>query len=276
MISLNISTNFKNKFLNYISRTITFLLILFFIEIIGFTSKILAQDLEDFKEPDIPIKHGFDFDFIPLSFPVNKNLISSFRVFEKISFQNYIVHYLEKIHKDPDNPLENCGFDKKILITKNKGYLKLAGGHFLFLHSELAQHGFVFFSSNVCGCCDAEQREFLVILSNDGLRGISYVSEGKKPKCNRVELDVLSISEGIEKRVDPNFSTLYILREIPHCIQKTNPSSDFPEFIQKGAEYFFYVLENTNGKFFHKKYKLSKELPPKDYQKKWISALKIE
>jgi len=271
-------TNFKNKFFKSVVLTITFLVHLFFIEITNFNTQLSAQELEDFKEPEIPIRSGFDFDFLTMKFPVNKSLITSFQITKTISYKNYKVHYLVKTFKDPDNPLENCGFDKKILITKNKSYLELAGGLFVFLTPELVEHGFVFFSSNICGCCCAEQQEFLVILSNDGLRGISYISEGKKAKCNRIEAETLSVSEseGIEKRVDLHFSTLYILREIPNCVEKTNPSMDLPVFIHKGSKYFFYVLENTNGKFLQKKYKLSKKLIPKEYQKKWNSALVVE
>jgi len=145
------------------------------------------------------------------------------------------------------------GLIKKILITKNKSYLELAGGHFVFLTPELVEHGFVFFSNNICGCCDAEQQEFLVILSNDGLRGISYISEGKKAKCNRIEAETLSVSEGIEKRVDLHFSTLYILREIPNCVEKNKSfygsSSVYPQRFQV----FFLRIRKYKWKIFTKK-----------------------
>lgn len=245
-----------------------------------FSGFVVLSENSDWKDSGMePDSEEREFKLTTLSWGDQESepMRSSSLVENEFSFSNYKIQYI--LESQLDEVEKSCGFDKSIQIMEKNKKVQFQGGWFHPMERDAAKNGFVFYSSNGCGCCCAPIQETLIIASNDGVRSVSYESGGQEGVCGSQEGQFLSVQEGMEYRLDAEKSILYLMRVVPVCDpvgQSVNEEESFKEFKRLGSKYFFHVFQNTNGDYSEIKKELPKREVPAEYKSAWESAKKMK
>ena len=243
-----------------------------------FSGFILTKDLDEKTESvDSDSEgRGFHFSFPASETPDSVISRSGFEVLQSTDFSKYTIQHLK--NNQPDEFDQSCGFELSIRVTGNQQLFHFTGGNFSFSNLESAKNGFIFYSTNHCGCCCAPSEDDLVIVSNDRIRKLSYQSFGREGMCDTQEGSFLMILDGVEFRLDSENSTLYLLRKEPVCDTEgkfEGENENFKVYERLGTNFYFYKFSNKDGNYSEERKVLDSEEIPEDLVSDWENAKRI-